>query len=247
MTDETALPPVSILRLFLKMGGWFVIGLGATLLMLALVGQMFFALAQRFDVEGRQAVAIVTEKYITESTDSDGDRTITHWLMLDYATEAGEDISTTQSVSSDEYTQAKKGGEIELWYLQSQPERIEITRGSNARGARVVRIILLILGAAWLGFFWVVGRWVVEAVRTRRYGAVEQAEVTEVAPTSVRINNRPRYRLKWRDAQGRVGQSLMRRAEDLETYPCGAKIRIYQGLKRAWWAGDIGDPVEPPR
>lgn len=239
--SDAALPPVPIWRLFLKMGGWFGLGIGATLLVLTLIGQMFFNTARRFDTEGRPAVAVVVEKYITESTDSDGDRTITRWLDVEFTTEAGEAIATSESVGTTAYRDARKGGEIGLWYLETAPERVEITRGSNAQSARIVQIVLLAAGALWLGLVWVVGRWAVEALRARRYGACEAAEVTEVFRTSVKINNSPRYRLKWRDGAGRAGQSLLRRAEDLEGFPPGSRIRIYQGLKRAWWAGDIGD------
>lgn len=241
MTSDAILAPVSMWRLFLKMGGWFVLGLGATVLVLAFIGQQFFSTAKRFEVEGRRAMALVTEKYITESTDSDGDRTVTRWLDLEFTTQAGEGIAITKSVGTGEYHRARKGAEIELWYLESAPTRVEITRGSNAQGARVLQIILLVLGALWLGLLWLVGRWVVEAVRARRYGTCEPAEVTEVFRTSVKVNNRPRYRLKWRDGQGRAGQSLLRTSEDLESFRPGSPIRIYQGIRRAWWAGDIGD------
>ncbi|MBZ0122695.1 MAG: DUF3592 domain-containing protein [Roseovarius sp.] len=245
MISDAALAPVPMWRLFLRMGGWFVLGLGAVLLVLALVGQQFFAAAKRFEAEGRHAPALVTEKYITESTDSDGDKSITRWLDLEFTTREGERIAITKSVGTGEYHRAVKGQEIDLWYLESAPSRVEITRGSNARGAGIVQIVLLALGAGWLGLLWMVGRWVVEALRARRYGAREEARVTEVHRTSVRVNNRPRYRLKWRDGQGREGQSLMRRIDELEGYRPGDPVRIYHGLKRSWWAGDIGDRAGP--
>ncbi|MCZ7676744.1 MAG: DUF3592 domain-containing protein [Roseovarius sp.] len=139
MTSDAILAPVSMWRLFLKMGGWFVLGLGATVLVLAFIGQQFFSTAKRFEVEGRRAMALVTEKYITESTDSDGDRTITRWLDLEFTTRAGEGIAITKSVGTGEYHRARKGAEIELWYLESAPTRVEITRGSNARARACCR------------------------------------------------------------------------------------------------------------
>lgn len=244
MSSDTPLPPVPMWRLFLKMGGWFVIGLGVPLLVMALIGQLMFNTAKRFDAEGRHALALVTEKYITESTDSDGDKTITRWLDLEFSTNAGERVAMSKSVSQGEYHRAIEGEKIDLWYLESAPQKVEITRGSNAQGARIMQIVMMVLGAIWLGLFWMVGRWVVEAVRARRYGAFEAAEVTEVFRTSVRVNNRPRFRLKWRDGQGREGKSLLHKAENLEGFGPGAPVRIYQGLKRSWWAGDIGDRAE---
>ena len=242
--DDTRLPPVPMRRLFFRMGGWFVVGLGVPFLVLTLISQIFFSAAERFDEEGLMAVAQVTDKYWTESTDSDGDRTVTYWLSFDFVTQAREEVRVTESVGRGVYDRASVGSQMDIWYLQSQPDRIEVTRGSNRQGANITQVIALVLGAVWLGLFWLVGRWVVEAVRARRYGESEEVEVTEVYRTSVRTNNRPRYRLIWRDGQGREGKSLMRKAEDLKNYEPGSKIRIYQGLKRPWWVGDVGDPPE---
>ena len=84
-----------------------------------------------------------------------------------------------------------------------------------------------------------------EAGRARRYGAREVAHVTEVVRTNFKVNGRPRYRLVWRDEAGREGKSLLRKPGDLEAYRNGDPVVIYQGLKRPWWAGDIGDRPEP--
>ncbi len=247
MSDPDRLPPVSMLRLFLKMGGWFVLILGVVLLVLSLIGQSAFNAARRFDAEGLQTVARVTERYTTESTDSDGDSTVTYWLGLDYTTRDGETFDRTRTVTAREYRNVKPGDEIDIWYLESDPEATEITRGSNARGAQAMQVVALVLGAVWLGLLWLVGRWAVEAVRARRFGNCEEAEVTEIFRTSIEVNNRPRYRLKWRDRQGREGQSMLRKHGDLEAWRPGERVRIYQGLKRAWWAGDIGDRRDPSR
>lgn len=241
MSAHDPIPPVPFWRLFLKQGGWIVLIVGAVLLVLTLVGHFILVTAQRFEAEGREAVATVTEKYTTESVDSDGDRSISYWLTLDYQTRAGEEITTSRIVRRSEYRRAEVGGELALLYLESAPERTELTRGSHARGARVLQIVALAVGVLWLAALWVIGRWSVEAVRARRYGAREEAKVTEVHRTAIRVNKRPRYRLMWKDGQGRPGKSLLRRRGELEHFRPGNRIVIYQGLKRAWWAGDVGD------
>lgn len=243
MSEDAPLPPVSMLRLFLKMGGWFVVISGVVLVLLTVVAQLFFSTAKRFETEGRPAVAVVVGKEVTESTDSDGDRTVTYWLTLEYAA-GGEVIRNRTTVNSGEYRRAGEGEELEIWYLESDPRRVEVTKGENAGSARVFQVMSLLFGVIWLGLFWLVGRWVVEAVRARRYGTCEWAEVTEVYRTAITVNNRPRYRVKWRDGQGRAGKSLLRKRRDVEEVRPGGKVRIYQGLKRAWWAADIGDRQE---
>lgn len=245
MTQDDHLPPVSLFRLFWKMGGWIVLAIGAMLLVITMAGHFTFKAAQRFAGEGLPAVAVVTEKYTTESRDSDGDRTVTRWLTLEFVTQRGRPIEVTDSVSSSEYRRAAEGQEFDLLYLRSDPTQVELTEGSNAKTARVTQIIALIVGLIWLGALWWIGRWAVEAVRARRYGAREEAHVTEVRRTNVKVNNRSRYRLIWRDADGREGQSLLHKPENLDMFSNGAPITIYQGLKRPWWAGDIGDRDGP--
>jgi hypothetical protein len=241
MSEDAPLPPVSMLRLFFRMGGWFVVGVTVAFLGVTAVAQLFFGAAQRFEAEGRPVVALVTEKRVAEGRDSDGDRTVTYWLTLEYVTGAGEEIRQATTVTMGEYRAAEEGEALEIWYLESDPTRVEVTKGENAGSARVFRVMSLVLGVIWLGLFWLVGRWVVEAVRARRYGACERAEVTEVYRTAISVNNRPRYRVKWCDGQGRPGQSLLEKRRDVEKVRPGDRVRIYQGLKRAWWAKDIGD------
>lgn len=245
MSDHDRLPPVSLLRLFLKMGGWVVIIFGAVLLAVTFIAQLSLMTAQRFEREGLPARAMVAERYTTESVDLDGDRSITYWLGLDYVTQAGEEINLLETVNSGEYRRVAVGDEIDILYLQSAPRRVEVTPGSHAQGAKVARIIGLVVGLMWLALLWVVGRWAVEAARARRFGERLEAKVTEVYRTAIRVNNRPRYRLKWKDHSGRTGQSLLRRRADVEHYKPGDAIRVYQGLKRQWWAGDTGDREAP--
>ena len=60
-----------------------------------------------------------------------------------------------------------------------------------------------------------------------------------------RVNKQPRFRIVWRDMQGREGQSLMHKAADVGGIRPGDTVGIYQGVKRAWWVGDVGERVPP--
>ncbi len=236
--------PVSFFRLFWKMGGWIVIILTVLMLIATLISQLSLNLAKRFETEGREATAVVVEKYFTESTDSDGDRTVTYWLGLEFTTQVGEAISVKRTAGSSEYNRAEVGGEFDLLYLESEPETTELTEGSHRTGAKVGQIIALVFGLIWLGLLWLIGGWAVAAVRARRFGVREEATVTEVRRMRVRVNNRPRYRLIWTDSRGREGKSLMRKGRDLDGYRAGDTVEIYQGVKRAWWVGDVGERPE---
>ena len=241
MNADDHLPPISLFRLFWRMGGWVVIVFGAVFLIVTLIGYLSFQAAERFTREGVPATAVVTEKYLEESRDSDGDTVIDYYLTLKFETQAGRAMRLTEMVSNDEYARAQEGGAFDLLYLRSDPTRVELTQGSNARAANGLQIAALCMGLIWLAGLWWIGRWAVEAGRARAYGARQVAHVTEVRESNVKVNNSYRYRLVWKDAAGHEGTSLLHKATVLDGYGNGDPIVIYQGLKRSWWAGDIGD------
>ncbi|MEQ9260995.1 MAG: hypothetical protein RIG84_18060 [Roseovarius sp.] len=245
MSQDGPFPPVSLARLFFKMGGWVVVIFGAVVLVITLVSQLSLMTAARFDREGVETRALVTERYRTESDSYDSDDSVSYWLTLNYVTESGEEITNTRTVGLGEYNRIAEGDEIEIRYLRSKPMRVEVTRGGFEQGAAMARWIALVVGVLWLGALWIVGRWAVEAVRARKFGEHVKAEVTEVFRTAISVNKKPRYRLKWKDYSGRTGQSLLRRKEDLDGLKAGDTIRVYKGLKRQWWAGDVGDRETP--
>ena len=107
MQEPDAYPPVSALRLFLKMGGWVPLIFGLVLVIISWIGEISLNAAKRFDVKARETVAMVTEKYTSESRDSDGNRTTTYWLTLEYETWAGEAIQHSRTVNSNEYRGAE--------------------------------------------------------------------------------------------------------------------------------------------
>lgn len=236
--------PVSFLRLFLKMGGWIVLVLGVVLLVLTLISHFNLKTAKRFDEEGRRAVALISEKEKIVSRDSDGDRQTSYYLTLEFTTHKRREMSVRRSVGGSKYRSVQEGGEIVLYYLASEPETTELTQGSHRKGSRITQTIALIDGLVCLAVIWVIGGWAVSAVRARRFGARQEAVVQEIKRTGVKINNQPRYRLVWRDNKGREGQSLLHRASDLDSLKSNDIIHIYQGIKRSWWVGDVGERVE---
>ena len=229
------------------MGGWWVIITGVMMLFLSLASSSTLSLAERFEREGRSASATVTSKYTTESRDSDGDVTTTYWFSLEYRTQRGEEITKEATVSGSRYRAASEGAQVELLYLETEPERIEIEIGSNRRISRWTQIFSLIIGIAWLSGLWSVGGWAVAAVRARRYGTRVTATIEEVKRTAVRVNGRARYRLVWKDASGRSGHSLLQKEAQIRTFGPGDQIDVYQGVKYSWWVGDVGEREEYTR
>jgi len=241
MERSFANPPVPLWRLFLRLGGWWVIGLTVLLVVLSFASFGNAVTAARFETEGRAAQAEVTERYLRETTDSDGDRSVTYYLTFAYRTLEGEAIELNRSVPRSVYYDAEVGGTWELRYLASNPRKVELREGDFARGAGALRWFALAVGLVWLGLLWWVGRRSVAAVRARLYGQREEAEVLRHERTSVKVNNRYRYRLVWRVGTEETGRSMPHKEGALAAYPAGSRVVIFHGLKRSYWAGDVGD------
>lgn len=233
--------PVPLWRLFWRMGGWLTLVFVLFLLILTFISHFSLTLAEKFDIEGRETAAEVLDKYERVTTDSDGDREITYYFVLRYDTRRGNTVEITRSVGSSLYRQTDPETRIPIWYLESDPETIEVNRGENRTASVITRWIALVFGIAALVAMWFPGRKAVAAVRARRHGTRETAQITGVEPTNYRVNNRYRYRLTWKENNGRTGESLAYKEEQLDGYRRGDTITIYQGIKRAWWTGDVGE------
>lgn len=240
MTDPQ-IPPVSLFRLFSRMGGWIVIIFGVVLLFFTAISQLSLSDAKRFEAEGQTATATVSEKYTTTSRDSDGDVDTDYWLSFSYVTSDRQEIDKTTTVGTKLYRSVEVGGTFDLLYLPSQPDRVETRPGSNRTMSRFTQGFALAFGLVWLVGLWVVGRWAVAGARARKYGTRHRVQVQEVRRTNVKINNRPRYRLIWQEPGGGQGRSLLQRHTAVRDFKPGDQIDIYQGLKSGWWIGDVGE------
>ncbi|MDJ0822090.1 MAG: DUF3592 domain-containing protein [Paracoccaceae bacterium] len=240
MAKQIAQSPVPLWRLFLRMGGWISLIFLAPLLVLTFISAETLSIANRFDTEGRETTALLADKYYRESRDSDGDVTITYYLVLDFETRRGETMEVHRTVGKSDYNRLVQGDSMPIWYLESEPDRTEITRGQYRSGSAIAQYFALGIGLIFLTAFWYTGRNAVAAVRARRYGARESATVTGIKPTSITVGNERLYRLHWREASGRVGQSMVFRPSVLAGFASGDTITVYQGIKRAWWEGDVG-------
>lgn len=236
--------PVPVWRLFWRMGGWVTLIFALFVFVLTMVSQSTLTLAHRFDVEGRETAADLVDKYERVSTDSDGDREVTYYFELRFDTRRGDTVQVSRSVGWSTYRDTAVGDPVPIWYLDSEPETIELSRGENRTTSIVTRWVALVFGALMLAALWIPGRKAVAAARARRYGRRETAVITGLKQTSYKVNNRYRYRLTWREQSGRIGESLAYKEEELKGYAAGQKITVYQGIKRAWWSGDVGDRKE---
>ena len=240
MTKQIATEPVSLFKLFWRMGGWITLIFLGIFGIMTLISLSAYHTAARFAAEGLETTAEVTDRYYRESRDSDGDRTVTYYLVLDYTTLAGQAMNVHRTVGSSLYNKTQVGMTMPVWYLASEPDELELSQGENHSGAIIAQVIGLIFAAGFLGGLWYWGGKAVAATRARRFGARERVVVTGVEPSNVTVNKTRLYRVHWREASGRMGKSMVFRPEVLAQIGRGTEITVYQGIKRAWWEGDVG-------
>ncbi len=243
MTDPPV-PPVSLFRLFSRMGGWIVLVIGVFLLFFTWISHLSLEEAKRFETDGQMAEATVLKKYTTTSRETDGGEETDYWLEFTFITQAKDQIVKKETVNTSLYKEVDVGGTFDLFYLPSEPSEVETSPGSNRMLSRLTQGFALVFGLVWLAGFWRVGRWAVDGARARRYGTRHRVKVTSIDRTNVRINNRPRYRLTWVGPNGDPGRSLLQRGSWVEDIKPGDTVDIYQGVKTGWWVGDVGEREE---
>ena len=196
--------------------------------------------AREFAESGEQAQAVAMRSYTERERAADGDLETVRYIELEFTTRAGEPISLNRRVSSSEFRRIKVGDEITIVYLRDRPRVIEVTPGSNLRAGRQVRRL------AWLSFIpaivsaLVFLRTAVDGYRAQKYGQRLEVKVVEIRKPRWWINQRG-YRLIWRDDMELEQKSLSYRAHKLMGFRVGDTITVFQGNKRSWWAGDVGD------
>lgn len=232
--------PRGFFSLFIRLGGWVALTGAAVLLVLTLISHFTERSADRFDREGVVANAIVVDREVVISRDSDGDTTRSYFLTLGYETAAGQQLRTREKVNRRTYDAGQRGKSVRLRYLESRPTRVEYPLGSSRATSWWTLIFAGLAGAATLLAVWIFGKEAAEAIRVRRHGQELLAEVTGIRTTTVEVNDVRQARLQWRDEDGGEGESLMRGLPELQAYEVGDIITVYRLGGDVWWMGDVG-------
>ncbi|MEJ6710156.1 MAG: hypothetical protein QNK92_15415 [Amylibacter sp.] len=104
-----------------------------------------------------------------KKTKSDSDTTYRYWIKLSYQAGQKRYLADTK-IKKRIYRKLRTGNILRILYLPNAPHKIEAPIRSKRTKGRTIQIISGILGAAWLGLLWIVGRWTVFAVAARRKG-----------------------------------------------------------------------------
>ncbi|MCP3972715.1 MAG: hypothetical protein GY717_20820 [Rhodobacteraceae bacterium] len=228
--------------LFFRLGGWLSLIFGALLIVLTLISASQLFLADQLDRDGKFTRAVVGDKRMAVTYDSDADEERQYFVTFIYKSSEGGQTTET-GVSGDFYDEAVRGDELVIRYLRSDPGQIEYEIGSYRKAGNVLRWIGLVLGLIGLLALWRYGKQANRAVKARRDGDKIHAEVTGIRELKLEVNNRSQARLQWREPDGRTGESLMRGIEELSRlYQAGDRIVVFRLGDDAFWEGDVGPP-----
>ena len=234
--------PRSWFSLFIRMGGWscFIFGLFLFIFSMISAGQLM--IADQLDREGRFTTAVVMDKLISVTTDSDGDEETEYLVTFRYKAQGGG-REIQRDTDSDFFHQVSLDDEVPVRYLDDDPTVIEYNIGEYRRGGVAVRWISLIIGIAGLYALWRFGSEANAMILARRDGEKRLAQVTGILETGVEVNDRHQARLTWRESDGRTGKSLMHdRAKLSRLYHAGDEVVVFRLGDQAFWEGDVGPP-----
>lgn len=183
---------------------------------------------------GVETTGLVTGKALQGAPDSP-DRI----LFLRYDTADGRQIEAGGHVSRAVFDGLEEGDRVLLRYRRGAPEAFAV-EGGRAEWLESA-LFGLVLSGALGGWIWFAGGRAQSALRAVREGEVRQARVTEHAGTGVTVNGKARFRLVWRDATARRGQSRLVDAETLRAHPVGSLLVVYADpdSNRVWWEHDL--------
>jgi len=230
-------------NLFIRMGGWVALVLGAVLVVLTLISATQEGIADRLDRDGKFSRALVMDKRFTISTDDEGGESYTYYTTFRFKTSVGGGQELERTVHGNFYENTKIGDEHTIRYLRSDPTVFEYELDLYRNNSNIVRWIGLFFGVGGLLTLWFFGLKTNVALIARRDGEKRFAQVTGIAETNVEINEKAQARLVWREEDGQVGESFMRdRMELSRLYKLGDKIVVFRLGEKAFWEGDVGPP-----
>lgn len=234
--------PIGRMRLFWKFTGWVALIFLLPAIIVTLISMSENRKANRLNDAGAEAAATIVAKDVRVTTDSDGDRSTSYYLTYEWQHER-QTYRDEDSVGRAFYNTLEIGHWTPVRYWLENPMVNEIQSGNAGTSAlitKIIAVVLFVLAGVWAERCWLkAGR----AVKVRDLGERRQAKVVEHYRTAVRVNNRPMYRLKWRDQAGDTGQSMWLRGAKLDRYPVGSEITVFADPRGRWpavWEGDVG-------
>lgn len=235
--------PRSFLSLYLRLGGWISLILGAILVFLTLISATQLWIADRLDRDGKFAQAVILETRSEVTVDEDGDESTDYYASFRFKDSRIGGLDYEKRVSRGYFEEVQTGDEVTIRYLRSDPQTFEYEIGQYRRDGHIVRYIGLFFGIAGLLTLWRVGRRATNKLLARKQGEKRFARVTGILEAGRSVNGRRKARLTWQEEDGQTGESLLRDARELSgRYKAGDQIVVFRLGETSVWEGDVGPP-----
>lgn len=238
MKDYTDGPTRRFFALWWRKGAPFVLVLVAIAVFTGMVSYQSLVQGLALDARGVVVTATATDREKRRGSDDTN-----YYVTFAYDAD-GVPMELSRKVSASLYNALPPGTTRDIRYLPEAPRVMEYTIGKSWKDGQVMRWISLVAGLGALGVFWWTARPVIEALRARKYGRAEWAEVLGLDELTLRskYGKRTYYSLVWRDAQGGTGQSMASTNKDrYSRYEPTSDIEVYRDSRgKTWWIGDLG-------
>ena len=232
--------------LFVRLGGWAAMILGAAVVVTTTFSAGALFLADKFDREGALAYAVVTGKRVGERQDANGDTRQVFLVEFTYKVRGGGSPAgrvTEAEVTAPYFNRTLVEEEVPIRYLVSDPSRVEADIGYYRGKGELLRWTGLALGIGGLIVLWLTGSRTNRAILARRDGDKRLASVTSIEQLRLTVRGARQGRLHWREEDGRTGASLAHPVQWLrDRYRPGDRIVVFRLGDFAVWEGDVGPP-----
>lgn len=232
---------VSAFRLAMRQFAW-----APVLMALVAVGVTLFAREMSREVRLLDRAGVETKGQVTglvhdRRINSDGSTTHTYRLSYRFHTADGETFRRSQTVSRELYSSKVRGDAITVRYVPDQPgiNRVEDEESLLLRLALAGGSGLLFVMAFPLA--WVIWARCTAKLRAARRGERRQAQVLGWEALEVSGNDRPFFRMQWRDPTGLTGETWPMEAAIADAFPAGTTITVHVDpvTGAAYWEREI--------
>ncbi|MEM8978637.1 MAG: DUF3592 domain-containing protein [Pseudomonadota bacterium] len=230
-------PPIRLSRLFVRLGGLWVLVAGVLMMIGFLWLGASYDHGATFQNSAVATEATVVRRDIDRGSGNEWDK---HYLFLDFDTSKGREENVRKKVSRSKYREFKRGATVTVYYLEKNPRSFQFSRKAPTNRARWMQVAIAILAPLWLMWLWLAGRNTIDGYLAVRHGPALNGRVSG-AKVVGELNKKPfLYRITWWAEDGRRGTSLLTGKIALLKFPKDTEILLFRGKRRDWWADDVG-------